>query len=165
MSVNALYIIVVELMASIPPRNMQSIRFQSKACPTTIPSVIIAKIMVSVVITGVIPIFIIFLNEKSRPSENSRNITPMSAQVLMSTVSMTDMVYGMCGLTMKPAMIYPSTSGCLSFLKSSVTVLATIRIRARSLINVGTSDTLYSLKQDNPNDYVWAVFHFIKLFS
>ena len=69
------------------------------------PSVIIAKIMVSVVITGVIPIFIIFLNEKSRPSENSRNITPMSAQVLMSTASITDMVYGMCGLTMKPAMI------------------------------------------------------------
>ncbi len=92
-------------MASIPPRNMQSIRFQSKACPTTIPSVIIANIMVSVVITGVIPIFIIFLNEKSRPSENSRNITPMSAHVLMSTVSITDMVYGMCGLTMKPAMI------------------------------------------------------------
>ena len=41
----------------------------------------------------------------TRPKEKSKNITPMSAQVLMSVLSITDMVYGMCGLTMKPAMM------------------------------------------------------------
>lgn len=69
------------------------------------PSVIIAKMMVRVVMTGVMPILIIFLNEKSRPKENRRNITPMSAHVFMSVRSITDMVYGMCGLTMNPAMM------------------------------------------------------------
>ena len=104
-SLNALYIMVVELMASIPPRKMQSMRFQSKACPTTMPSVIIAKIMVRVVMTGDMPIFTIFLKEKSKPKEKSKNITPMSAHVFMSLLSITDMVYGMCGLTIKPAIM------------------------------------------------------------
>ena len=92
-------------MASIPPRKMQSMRFQSKACPTTMPNVIIAKIMVRVVMTGDMPIFTIFLKEKSKPKEKSKNITPMSAHVFMSLLSITDMVYGMCGLTIKPAMM------------------------------------------------------------
>ena len=50
------------------------------------------KIIVSVVMTGAMPILIIFLNEKSSPSENSKNITPMSAQVLISELSTTDIV-------------------------------------------------------------------------
>ena len=103
MSLNALYIIVVELIASIPPRKMQSMRFHPNECPTMMPSVIMQKIMVHVEMTGDAPIFIIFLNEKSSPSENSRNITPMSAHVPTLELSMTDMVYGMCGLTMNPA--------------------------------------------------------------
>ena len=92
MSVNALYIMVVELMASIPPRKMQSMRFHPNPCPTIMPSVIIAKMMVSVVMTGATPIFMIFLNEKSKPKEKSKNITPMSAHVFMSVLSITDIV-------------------------------------------------------------------------
>ena len=46
--------------------------------------------MVSVEITGAMPIFRIFLMEKSSPRENIRNITPMSAHVWMSVLSMTD---------------------------------------------------------------------------
>ena len=53
--------------------------------------------------TGEAPIFSIFLKEKSRPNENKRNMMPMSAHVRMSVLSMTDMVYGMCGDTKKPA--------------------------------------------------------------
>ena len=70
---------VVELMASIPPRKMQSILDQLKACPTQTPSIDMEKMMAMAEINGETPIFRIFLNEKSRPSENSRNMTPMSA--------------------------------------------------------------------------------------
>ena len=37
------------------------------------------KMMAMAEINGETPIFRIFLNEKSKPSENSRNMTPMSA--------------------------------------------------------------------------------------
>ena len=92
MSSRALYMIVVELMASMPPRNMQSMRSHPKPWPTTMPSIIMQKMMVQADMTGDTPIFTIFLNEKSSPSENSRNITPMSAHVFMLALSITDMV-------------------------------------------------------------------------
>ena len=60
---------------------------------------------------GETPIFRIFLIEKSNPNEKSRNMTPMSAHVWMSPLSITDMVRGICGDTMKPATMYPSTKG------------------------------------------------------
>ena len=50
-----------------------------------------------------------------------------------------DIVYGICGLTMNPATIYPSTGGCLSRLNSKVTVPATTRISAKSFTNSGNS--------------------------
>ena len=81
---------VVELMASIPPKNTQSMRPQWKAWPTPMPMNTMQNTMVSVDMTGAMPILSIFLMEKSSPSENSRNITPMSAQVWMSALSMTD---------------------------------------------------------------------------
>ena len=43
-------------------------------------------------IIGEAPIFSIFLNEKSRPNEKSRNITPMSAHRWMFSESATDAV-------------------------------------------------------------------------
>ena len=95
--------------------------------------------MVSEAITGAAPIFSIFLNEKSSPREKSRKMTPMSAHVCTSARSITDIVYGICGLTINPATIYPSTSGCLSLLNSKVTVPATTRISAKSFTNSGNS--------------------------
>ena len=56
------------------------------------PSIIMQKMLVQADMTGDTPIFTIFLNEKSSPSENSRNITPMSAHVFMLALSITDMV-------------------------------------------------------------------------
>ena len=94
--------------------------------------------------TGAAPILAIFLNEKSSPSENSRNITPMSAHTCTLSLSTTDMVYGMWGDTKNPAMIYPNTNGCLSLLNTSVTTPATTRISARSFTNAGSSDILYN---------------------
>ena len=72
---------VVDDMASMPPRKMQSILAHPKACPTMMPSIIIQNTMVHVAMIGEAPIFRIFLNEKSSPKENRRNITPMSAHV------------------------------------------------------------------------------------
>ena len=77
-------------MASIPPRKMQSIRDHPKAWPVRKPSTTMQKMMVQAAITGAMPIFRIFLNEKSSPSEKSRKITPMSAHVCMSALSTTD---------------------------------------------------------------------------
>ena len=91
-SSNALYIIVVELMASIPPRKMQSILPQPKLWPTLMPSIIMQNTMTTVAMMGEAPIFTIFLNEKSRPSEKRVKMTPMSAQVWISVSSTTDMV-------------------------------------------------------------------------
>ena len=138
-SSKALYMMVVELMASMPPRNMQSMRPQPKAWPTVMPSTIMQNTTKHVAMNGDDPILSIFLNEKSRPRENNRNITPMSAHVCMLAISTTDMIYGILGLTRKPATTYPRTRGCLSRLKMMVTMPATTRMRARSWIRLGSS--------------------------
>ena len=70
---------VVLDMASMPPRKMQSIFDQPDRWPTTMPNIDMQKMMVMVEMMGDAPILRIFLKEKSRPSENRRNITPMSA--------------------------------------------------------------------------------------
>ena len=80
---------VVDDIANIPPRKMQSILGHPKARPTSSPSIDMQKIMVIVDMMGDAPIFRIFLNEKSRPSENNRNITPMSAHRCMFSTSAT----------------------------------------------------------------------------
>ena len=90
MSSKALYIMVVDDMASIPPRKMQFICDHPKALPTSVPSNIIENTMLHAAMAGAIPIFRIFLNEKSSPSANKRNKTPMSAQVWMFSLSTTD---------------------------------------------------------------------------
>ena len=126
-------------MASMPPRKTQSIWLQPKRCPTLMPVMDMKNTVHTAAMTGAKPIFRIFLNEKSRPSEKSRNITPMSAHVCMSALSTTDMVSGKCGDTMKPATIYPSTKGCLRRLKMRVTMLATMSINAKSFTRAGSS--------------------------
>ena len=69
------------------------------------------KMMVRAAMTGAMPILRIFLKEKSSPSEKSRKMTPISAHVCTSALSITDMVYGMWGDTTNPATIYPNTNG------------------------------------------------------
>ena len=102
-SSNALYMIVVDDMASMPPRKMQSVRVHPNRCPVRVPVTIMQKMMVRAAMTGAMPILSIFLKENSSPNEKSRNMTPMSAQVCTSPLSITDMVYGMWGETRNPA--------------------------------------------------------------
>ena len=66
-------------MANIPPRKIQSILPHPNMRPEKTPSIAMQKMMVVVAMMGEAPIFKIFLNEKSSPNENIRNITPMSA--------------------------------------------------------------------------------------
>ena len=80
---------VVEDMASMPPRKMQSMWPQPKPLPTAMPSRIMLKTMVQAAMTGLVPILRIFLTEKSRPRENRRNITPISAHISTSPLSTT----------------------------------------------------------------------------
>ena len=91
-SSKALYMIVVELMANMPPRKMQSIFAQPKAWPTLMPNAIMQKMMMAAEMTGEAPIFNIFLKEKSSPKLNSVNITPISAQEWILASSTTDIV-------------------------------------------------------------------------
>ena len=79
-------------MASIPPRKIQSILLHPNRWPTITPSIDIEKIIVQVEMIGEAPIFRIFLNEKSSPSENNRNITPMSDHRWILSESTTDLV-------------------------------------------------------------------------
>ena len=132
---------VVELIASIPPKKMLSILPHPKRCPTATPVNIIQNTMTTVAMTGEKPIFRIFLNEKSKPSEKRRNITPMSAHMWMLSWLATLIVYGMWGETRKPATKYPNTSGCFNRLNISVTMPATTRINARSTIRLESSVT------------------------
>ena len=92
-------------MASIPPKKILSMSLHPNAWATQRPNTIIEKMMVDTAMMGDIPILMIFLNEKSSPNENKRNMTPMSAQIWMLSLSITDMVYGMWGDTTNPATI------------------------------------------------------------
>ena len=82
---------------------MQSILPHPNNLPTSIPSIAMQKMMEQVVMMGDAPIFRIFLKEKSSPSEKSKNITPRSDHRWMFDMSTTLAVYGMWGLTKKPA--------------------------------------------------------------
>jgi len=81
---------VVDDMAIIPPRKIQSIRCQPNPVPTATPNNIIQKMMVHAAIIAAPPTFTIFLKLNSNPSANSRKITPISAQVCILAVSITD---------------------------------------------------------------------------
>ena len=131
---------VVEDIAIIPPKKIQSIRFQPKEVPTVIPSNIIQNIIVQAAIIAAPPTLTIFLKLNSKPKANKRKITPISAQVCIFAVSITEGVYAMCGLARKPATTYPKTNGCFNFLNSSVIIPAQINIKAKSAIKGAKCD-------------------------
>jgi hypothetical protein len=67
-------------------------------------------------------------------------MTPISDQVWILAVSMTEGVSVKCGLARNPATMYPNTKGCLRRLKTSVITPAQIKISAKSLIRGANSD-------------------------
>ncbi len=66
------------------------------------------------------------------PNENIRKMIPNSESVWMVCSSWIKAYGGVCGPMMMPARIYPSTTGCLSRLKMSVTTAAVIITTAKS---------------------------------
>ena len=89
MSSNALKMMVVLDMANMPPRKMQSICFQPKAWPVKNPTVIMHRMMEQAAMMGAAPIFMIFLNENSKPRANRRKMTPMSLHRCTFSISVT----------------------------------------------------------------------------
>lgn len=67
----------------------------------------------------------------------------MSAQIRILSVSVTVGIAVIAGPANTPATIYPSTTGCFNFLKSSVTSPAENNITARSDMRVGICDILF----------------------
>ena len=86
------------------------------------------------------PTFISFLKLNSSPNPNNKNITPISAQIRILFISTIVGNILKCGPTIKPAIIYPKTTGCFNFLKSRVTNAAAPRISAKSFINGGNNN-------------------------
>jgi hypothetical protein len=81
---------VVEDIASIPPKYRQSIDFHPNDHPTVIPITIIQKMMEQAAMIAVPPTFISFLKLNSNPKAKSKKITPISDHVWILAVSMTE---------------------------------------------------------------------------
>ena len=94
---------VVEDMAIIPPRKMESIRDQPEAFPTVNPRKIMPMMMVSAAMMAGPPTLRIFLMLNSSPSAKRRKITPMSAQRWTFAPSVTEGRKEKWGLARKPA--------------------------------------------------------------
>ena len=130
---------MVDDIASIPERNRPFISDQPKPWATMMPMVIMENTIVMAAMNGAMPILSIFLKEKSRPKANNKNITPMSDHVFMFSLSTTDIINVILGDTRTPAIIYPKTNGCFSFLNINVTTAAVTNINARSCMRDGIS--------------------------
>ena len=94
---------VVDDMAIMPPRKMESIRDQPEALPTVKPRKIMPMMIVSAAMMAGPPTLRIFLMLNSSPSAKRRKMTPMSAQMWTLAPSVTDGRKEKCGLARKPA--------------------------------------------------------------
>ena len=88
-SSKALMIIVVDDMDNIPPRKMEFIVPHPNNCPTRKPMSNILTTSVVAVIKAVEPTFMSFLKLNSSPSAKSKKITPISAHILIFSISPT----------------------------------------------------------------------------
>ena len=81
--------IVVDDIDNIPPRKMEFIVPHPNNCPTKYPMSNMLITSVIAVIKAVEPTFMSFLKLNSSPSAKSRNITPISAHILIFSISPT----------------------------------------------------------------------------
>ncbi len=103
MSVNALMMMVVDDIESIPPRKRLLILLKSSKWPMANPAHIIPVTIISAVTTAEPPEFMSFLKLNSRPSENSSTTMPIWAQKSMLASVVTEGRYSKCGLARNPA--------------------------------------------------------------
>ena len=95
---------VVEDMDIRPPRKMDSIELQPRACPTMLPVTNMPTQTQPAVIRALLPTLSSFLKLNSSPRAKSRKMMPISDHC--STDSLLEMPNSpRCGPTMKPAMI------------------------------------------------------------
>lgn len=74
---------------NIPPRKMEFMVPHPNNCPTKYPMSNMLITSVIAVIKAVEPTFMSFLKLNSSPSAKSRNITPISAHILIFSISPT----------------------------------------------------------------------------
>ena len=79
---------VVEDMASMPPRNKLSVLLQSKRRPVAPPTPIMQPMTIAAARMGRMPIAAIFLIENSKPSENTPMLLHVSIELWSCTVGM-----------------------------------------------------------------------------
>ena len=130
-------ITMVELMASIPPRTIESISLNPRADPARYPMTIMPMTSMRQVIMAVEPILAILCKLNSSPRWNMMNIIPISDQVSMLSPSEIVLNQGKCGDIRNPASIYPRTRGCFILLNTMAMMPAVSIIMARSLIMAG----------------------------
>ena len=92
-------------MASIPPKNKQSVVLQPNDQPTALPTPIIQPITKQAAKMGRSPILTIFFMENSNPRVNMRKMTPMLLQVSIELRSRTVGTSEKWGPAKKPATI------------------------------------------------------------
>ena len=105
MSVNALMMMVVDDIDSMPPRKRQLIWLKCSRCPTAKPMPIMPMTIVSAVTTADPPELSSLRKLNSRPRENSRTTMPICAQKSMFSSVVTEGRYVKLGLARKPATI------------------------------------------------------------
>ena len=81
---------VVDDMASMPPRKRLFMLSQPKSAPRKRPTPIMQNMTVQAAMTGPMPILTIFLKENSSPRVNIRKITPISDHRCMLVKSSTE---------------------------------------------------------------------------
>ena len=102
-SVNALMIIVVDDIESIPPKNRLFMLVNPSNRPAKKPAVIIPITIIRAVTTAEPPTLSNFLKLNSKPSENSSTTIPICAQNSMFDSVTTEGKYSKCGLAKNPA--------------------------------------------------------------
>ena len=110
-SSKALMIMVVELMESMPPRNMLSMTLNPSSLPAPNPNTNMPVTSTIAVIMAVLPTLANLCKLNSSPKWNIKKIIPISLHVSIVSVSTTVGKKGKYVLKRKPANIYPSTKG------------------------------------------------------
>ena len=129
--------VVLEIAMTAPVKRLSSV-VHPKSCPTTYPSHTMMLDCRTAVRPAVGPTCASLRMLNSRPSENISRMTPSSESVRTTALSATSGI-GTCGPTIKPAMMYPNTTGWRSRWNTTVVTAATPRTIVRALRNAWAS--------------------------
>ena len=132
-SSKALIMMVVDDMASIPPKKILSITLHPIRYPEKKPTQNMMTISATEAMMAVAPTLKSFRKLNSRPRANSKKMIPISDHSCTEFCSMMVGNRLKWGPTKKPATMYPNTNGCFNSLNITVITPAEMRMSAKSL--------------------------------